>query len=116
MRIQYNWKLEWLDDGEVFLTDIVKLPEFPSSTEILAAVNSQLTEAVETDECLIYGGYGKWYVDFFDDDVESARLVLIESKDCEHCGRRNQDHYVIVEKDGHKVYVCEMCYLKWLVG
>ncbi|RKY07623.1 MAG: hypothetical protein DRP65_10190 [Planctomycetota bacterium] len=116
MRIQYNWKLEWLDDGEVFLTDVVKLPEFPNSAEILAAVNSQAVEAVEADECLIYGGYGKWYVDFFDDDTESARLVLIKSKACEHCGEHNQDHYVIVEKDGHKVYVCETCYLKWLVG
>jgi len=83
MRIQYNWKLEWLDDGEVFLTDTVKLPEFPDSAEILAAINSQAVEAVEADECLIYGGYGKWYVDFFDNDIESVRLVLVEGEDTE---------------------------------
>jgi len=83
MRIQYNWVLEWLYDGEVFLMDTVKLPEFPNSTEILAAVNSQLTEAVEADECRIYGGYGKWHIDFFDDDAESARLVLVKGEGTE---------------------------------
>jgi len=65
MRIQHNRKLKWFDDGEVLLTDTVKLSELLNSAEILAAVNSQI------------------YVDFFDDDVESARLVLVKNENTE---------------------------------
>ncbi len=46
----------------------------------------------------------------------SARKDRTMKHACGHCGKHNQGRYVIVEKNGRKVYVCKACCLKWLVG